>query len=102
MAIKCVNALSRAGIISTPPLWKPSIYAGCRTCFCRYFSEYSDNSSKQGVKVGRATIVLFLIQFYKSIYASTIFDPPKNNRILDLIYDILASITLPVKRLLTV
>ena len=67
-----VNALSRAGPISTPPLRNPSIYAGCRPCFCRYFSEYSDNTPKQGSKVGRALIVFFKIQFLEPIYISII------------------------------
>ena len=61
----CVNALYRASLISTPPLRKPSIYAGSRACFCRYFSEYSENKPKQGAKVGRRLIVFFQIQFLK-------------------------------------
>ena len=39
-----VNALSGLYIISTVPLQKPRFYAASRTCFCRYLSEYSDNS----------------------------------------------------------
>ena len=39
-----VNALSGLYIISTVPLQKPRFYAVSRTCFCRYLSEYSDNS----------------------------------------------------------
>ena len=42
--IKCVNALSGLYLISTVPLQKPRFYAVSRTCFCRYLSEYSDNS----------------------------------------------------------
>ena len=41
---ECVNALSGLYIISTVPLQKPRFYAASRTCFCRYLSEYSDNS----------------------------------------------------------
>ena len=40
----CVNALSGLYLISTVPLQKPRFYAVSRTCFCRYLSEYSDNS----------------------------------------------------------
>ena len=68
----CVNALYRAGLISTPPLQKSSVYAGCSICFCRYFSEYSDNSPKQGPKVGRAMIVFFEIQSCESFYTPLI------------------------------
>ena len=39
-----VNALSGWYLISTVPLQKPRFYAVSRTCFCRYLSEYSDNS----------------------------------------------------------
>ena len=39
-----VNALSGLYLISTVPLQKPRFYAVSRTCFCRYLSEYSDNS----------------------------------------------------------
>ena len=39
-----VNALSGCYLISTVPLQKPRFYAVSRTCFCRYLSEYSDNS----------------------------------------------------------
>lgn len=35
-----------------PTLLRASIYAGCRACICRYFSEYSENSPKHGSKVG--------------------------------------------------
>ena len=42
--INCVNALSGLYLISTVPLQKPRFYAVSRTCFCRYLSEYSDNS----------------------------------------------------------
>ena len=42
--IKCVNALSGLYLISTVPLQKPRFYAVYRACFCRYLSEYSDNS----------------------------------------------------------
>ena len=41
----CVNALSGLYLISTVPLQKPRFYAVSRACFCRYLSEYSDNSS---------------------------------------------------------
>ena len=47
LAIKlpsCVNALSGLYLISTVPLQKPRFYAVSRACFCRYLSEYSDNS----------------------------------------------------------
>ena len=40
----CVNALSGLYLISTVPLQKPRFYAVSRACFCRYLSEYSDNS----------------------------------------------------------
>ena len=40
----CVNALSGWYLISTVPLQKPRFYAVFRVCFCRYLSEYSDNS----------------------------------------------------------
>ena len=40
----CVNALSGLYIISTVALQKPRFYAVSRACFCRYLSEYSDNS----------------------------------------------------------
>ena len=40
-----VNALSGLYLISTVPLQKPRFYAVFRACFCRYLSEYSDNSS---------------------------------------------------------
>ena len=40
----CVNALSGWYLISTVPLQKPRFYAVSRACFCRYLSEYSDNS----------------------------------------------------------
>ena len=43
-AKKCVNALSGLYLISTVPLQKPRFYAVSRACFCRYLSEYSDNS----------------------------------------------------------
>ena len=39
-----VNALSSLYLISTVPLQKPRFYAVYRACFCRYLSEYSDNS----------------------------------------------------------
>ena len=39
-----VNALSGWYLISTVPLQKPRFYAVSRACFCRYLSEYSDNS----------------------------------------------------------
>ena len=42
--VKCFNALSGLYLISTVPLQKPRFYAVSRTCFCRYLSEYSDNS----------------------------------------------------------
>ena len=42
---QCVNALSGLYLISTVPLQKPRFYAVSRACFCRYLSEYSDNSS---------------------------------------------------------
>ena len=41
---ECFNALSGLYLISTVPLQKPRFYAVSRTCFCRYLSEYSDNS----------------------------------------------------------
>ena len=41
---KGVNALSGLYLISTVPLQKPRFYAVSRACFCRYLSEYSDNS----------------------------------------------------------
>ena len=41
---KRVNALSGLYLISTVPLQKPRFYAVSRACFCRYLSEYSDNS----------------------------------------------------------
>ena len=40
----CVNALSGLYIISTVPLQKPRFYAVSRAYFCRYLSEYFDNS----------------------------------------------------------
>ena len=40
-----VNALSGLYLISTVSLQKPRFYAVSRACFCRYLSEYSDNSS---------------------------------------------------------
>ena len=43
--VTCVNALSGLYLISTVPLQKPRFYAVSRACFCRYLSEYSDNSS---------------------------------------------------------
>ena len=42
--VKRVNALSGLYLISKVPLQKPRFYAVSRTCFCRYLSEYSDNS----------------------------------------------------------
>ena len=39
-----VDALSGLYLISTVPLQKPRFYAVSRACFCRYLSEYSDNS----------------------------------------------------------
>ena len=42
--LECVNALSGLYLISTVPLQKPRFYAVSRACFCRYLSEYSDNS----------------------------------------------------------
>ena len=42
--IDSVNALSGWYLISTVPLQKPRFYAVSRACFCRYLSEYSDNS----------------------------------------------------------
>ena len=39
-----VNALSGLYLTSTVPLQKPRFYAVFRACFCRYLSEYSDNS----------------------------------------------------------
>ena len=39
-----VNALSGLYLISTVPFQKPRFYAVSRACFCRYLSEYSDNS----------------------------------------------------------
>ena len=44
LILMCVNALSGLYLISTVPLQKPRFYAVSRTCFCRYLSEYSDNS----------------------------------------------------------
>ena len=41
---KSVNALSGLYLISTVPIQKPRFYAVFRACFCRYLSEYSDNS----------------------------------------------------------
>ena len=41
---RCVNALSSLYLISTVPLQKSRFYAVSRACFCRYLSEYSDNS----------------------------------------------------------
>ena len=41
---KGVNALSGLYLISTVPIQKPRFYAVSRACFCRYLSEYSDNS----------------------------------------------------------
>ena len=41
---RSVNALSGLYPISTVPLQKPRFYAVFRACFCRYLSEYSDNS----------------------------------------------------------
>ena len=38
------NALSGLYLISTVPLQKPRFYAVSRAYFCRYLSEYSDNS----------------------------------------------------------
>ena len=43
-AVAGVNALSGLYLISTVPLQKPRFYAVSRACFCRYLSEYSDNS----------------------------------------------------------
>ena len=43
-AVESVNALSGLYLISTVPLQKPRFYAVSRACFCRYLSEYSDNS----------------------------------------------------------
>ena len=43
-AISRVNALSGLYLISTVPLQKHRFYAVSRACFCRYLSEYSDNS----------------------------------------------------------
>ena len=43
-AESCFNALSGLYLISTVPLQKPRFYAVSRACFCRYLSEYSDNS----------------------------------------------------------
>ena len=40
----CFNALTGLYLISTVPLQKPRFYAISRACFCRYLSEYSDNS----------------------------------------------------------
>ena len=40
----CFNALSGLYLISTVPLQKSRFYAVSRACFCRYLSEYSDNS----------------------------------------------------------
>ena len=42
--ISSVNALSGLYLISTVPLQKPRFYAVSIACFCRYLSEYSDNS----------------------------------------------------------
>ena len=42
---KSFNALSGLYLSSTVPLQKPRFYAVSRACFCRYLSEYSDNSS---------------------------------------------------------
>ena len=39
-----VNALSGLYLISTVSLQKPRFYAVSRAYFCRYLSEYSDNS----------------------------------------------------------
>ena len=44
VSLGCVNALSGLYLISTVPLQKPRFYAVSRACFCRYLSEYSDNS----------------------------------------------------------
>ena len=43
-SFRCVNALPGLYLISTVPLQKPRFYAVSRACFCRYLSEYSDNS----------------------------------------------------------
>ena len=44
LGLKGFNALSGLYLISTVPLQKPRFYAVSRACFCRYLSEYSDNS----------------------------------------------------------
>ena len=44
LQILCVNALAGLYLISTVPLQKPRFYAVSKACFCRYLSEYSDNS----------------------------------------------------------
>ena len=41
---RSINALSGWYSISTVPLQKPRFYAVSIACFCRYLSEYSDNS----------------------------------------------------------
>ena len=74
VSMPCIGQVS---FLPTPPLRKPSIYAGSRACFCRYFSEYSENKPEQWVKVGRKLIVFFQIQFFKSFYAFII---PNHNR----------------------
>lgn len=58
----------------------PSIYAGCRVCFCRYFSEHSDNMPKQGAKVGRTLIVLIGIQFMSHLIFPLYFILSKKQR----------------------
>ena len=55
-----VNALSGLYFISTVPLQKPRFYAGSRSYFCRYLSEYSDN-------------ILFLCMFIIWTYLSKFF-----------------------------
>ena len=42
-----------------PASLEPAYLAALQTCFCRYFSEYSDNWLETGMKVGRRQIVLF-------------------------------------------
>ena len=53
----------RAGPHFYSTFLRPNVYKGFRSIFSAHFSEYSDISQKQGVKVGKARIVFIRIQF---------------------------------------
>ena len=60
---------TRAGLHFYPTSLRSSVYAGFKPLFFAHFSEYSDIFPKQGIKVGKAWIVFFNVQFIVLYYS---------------------------------